>query len=267
MAEITVKQKHGYKIRGIEPDDLRNYPPSTRKMYWQWVVEYGLKRKDLELSQGKNKDGGNLRPISAYTRTHRRSAMTPTGKGDPSAPPLTPAHQLSRTRSLLAGRALSTHAEFFWGFDPWTGDTWNVVLSYQATQGRDVFGLSPQGTTWVKQQADKRWAAWKKAGGPPHPAVKPTPAPEPIVGFGTKGQTGTLVAGVNAARVVPAQGAGWMTRAELDVLLRGGRRAPPAAPPKPKPKPPQPPKPKPVPVAPSAGKFSLFNLFRLFKRR
>jgi GNAT superfamily N-acetyltransferase len=150
-----------YKIRGIAPPDLADQPANVRKMYWQWVVDYGLKRKDKELAAGLNKDGGPLRPISPETRKYRRSAMTASGKGDPSAPPLTPGRQLSRTRSLLAGRALSTHAEFYWRFDAFTGDSWGVVLAVQATRGRDVFGLSPAGTAWVQAQALKRWEAYR----------------------------------------------------------------------------------------------------------
>jgi hypothetical protein len=163
-----------FKIRGIEPPDLKDYPPSVRKLFWGWVVEYGLKRKDLELSKGLDKDGKPLRPIRPKTRRYRRSAMTPTGKGDPSAPPLTPGHQLSRPRSLLAGRALTTHAEFYWRFDAFTGDSFGVVLAYQKEKGRDVFGLSPKGTAWVQRMALKRWERYKagQAGqaGPVRPA-------------------------------------------------------------------------------------------------
>ena len=134
----AVKIQHGYKIRGIEPPDLAGYGADLKKLYWSWVVELGLKRKDRELSQGLDKDGSPLRAISQYTRDHRRSAMTPSGKGDPGAPPLTPGYQKSRTRSLLAGRAFTTHAAFFWKYDAWTGDSWAVVLSYQAARGRDA---------------------------------------------------------------------------------------------------------------------------------
>lgn len=157
----TVKIQHGYKIRGIEPPDLASYDASTRKMYWEWVVDLGLRRKDKELSEGLDKDGKPLKPISEYTRKHRRSAMTPSGKGDPGAPPLTPGLQKSRTRSLLAGRALSTHADFYWRYDGFTGDSWAVVLSYQADRGRDVFGLSDEGLAWVKVKSWQCWQQWK----------------------------------------------------------------------------------------------------------
>lgn len=166
-----------YKIRGIAPPDLAGQPDSVKKMYWQWVVDFGLKRKDKELAAGLDKDGKPLRPILPETRKHRRSAMTPSGKGDPNAPPLTPGYQKSRTRSLLAGRPLTTHADFFWRFDPFTGDSWGVVLAAQAKMGRDVFGLSPAGTRWVQRQALAKWEAWKAQHRPIHPEVTATRAP------------------------------------------------------------------------------------------
>lgn len=156
----------GYKIRGIEPSDLASYAASIRKLYWSWVVELGIKAKIRDLSAGLDKDGQALKPIDEYTRKHRKSAMTPSGKGSPSAPPLSPAYHKSRTQSLLSGRALTTHAEFFWRYDAFTGESWSVILTYQIDQGRDVFGLSPKSTAWVKQYALKRWEAWKKAGQP-----------------------------------------------------------------------------------------------------
>jgi hypothetical protein len=130
-------------------------------MYWSWVVEFGLRVKDRELSQGLDKDGNPLKAISAKTRKYRRSAMTASGKGDPSAPPLMPARELSRTRSLLAGRALETHADFYWRFDAWTGESWGRVLAIHARKGRDVIGLSPKGVARVKALSWERWAKWK----------------------------------------------------------------------------------------------------------
>lgn len=226
----NVKIQHGFKVRGIEPPDLRDYDQSTRKLYWSWVVEYGLKRKDKELSQGLDKDGKPLRPITEYTRKHRRSAMTPSGKGDPGAPPLTPAFQKSRTRSLLAGRAFSTHAEFYWRYDSWTGASWAVVLSYQATRGRDVFGLSDAGTAYVKAQSWAKWARWKEgkvrsvsvAGKATTPASAPrAPAPRPgeskTINQGRK-PTEAATYGINAEG--PKKGHGGRTPAEWDAYFR-----------------------------------------------
>lgn len=206
----------GYKIRGIAPPDLASYPTSVRVLYWGWVVEFGLRRKDKELSQGLDKDGDPMRPIKQETREHRRSAMTPSGRGDPSAPPLDPGWQKSRTRSLLAGRALSSHAEFYWRYDAFTGDTWAVILGYQAQQGRDVFGLSPGGTRWVDAQARNRWEAWK-AGQYRIPTKATQAAPEPI---GAVGRTDErfLVRGANAGAAGP--NAGYMTVKEWQAHFR-----------------------------------------------
>jgi hypothetical protein len=172
---------NGYKIRGIEPPDLRDYPASVKKLYWSWVVELGIKAKDRDLAAGLDKDGEALEPISEKTRKNRRSEMTPSRKGSPSAPPLTPAYHKSRTRSLLSGRALTTHADFFWRYDAWTGASWAEILTYQIAEGRDVFGLSPDGTAWVQAQALKRWNAWKQAGQPATPlATAPLSGPRAI---------------------------------------------------------------------------------------
>jgi hypothetical protein len=150
-----------YKIRGIEPPDLAGYPPETRKLYWSWVVELGLAAKGREILAGLDKDGKPLKPITEETRKHRKSAMTPSGKGAPAAPALIPGWQKSRTYSLLAGRALSTHAEFYWRYDAFTGDSWGQVLAYQAKQGRDVIGISATAVAKVKVQSWARWASWK----------------------------------------------------------------------------------------------------------
>jgi hypothetical protein len=161
IAEGDVKIKNGFKVSGIAPPDLASYDATTRKLYWTWVLKLALARKDKELAAGLDKDGKPLRPIRPATRKHRRSAMTPSGKGDPAAPPLMPAFQKSRTRSLLNGRALSTHVDMFWRFDSWTGESWAVVLSYQAARGRDVFGLSKEGLAWIKVKSWAMWADWK----------------------------------------------------------------------------------------------------------
>ena len=156
-----------FLLRGIEPPDLRLYPDSTKTLYWSWVTEFGLKAKDSELARGLNKHGKPLPGVKEKTRKNRRSAMTATGRGDPSAPYLMPGRGLSRTRSLLAGRAHRNYAEFYWRYDPWTGDQWGKVLSYHAarsTDGRyDVVGLSADSTRKVQAAALLKWEAWKRS--------------------------------------------------------------------------------------------------------
>ncbi len=151
-----------FLVRGIEPVDLKLYPDNVKLAYWGWIAELGIKAKDAELAKGLDKDGKPLRPIKSKTAKHRRSAMTPSGKGDPSAPPLMPGRSLSRVRSLLTARARKNAAEFYWRFDPWTHDTFGKILRYQADKGRDVFGLSPKATAKVQAQALVRWNAWKR---------------------------------------------------------------------------------------------------------
>jgi len=152
-----------YIIKGIAPPGLSREPMDSRLRFWQAVVDYGLRRKDFELSRGLNARGEPLPGIAEATRKHRRSEMTPSGRGDPRAPYLMPGRGLSRTRSLLAGKAHTEYAEFFWRYDPWTGDQWGKVLAYHARRGKsyDVVGLSPKGVAWVQAQAIRAWRAWK----------------------------------------------------------------------------------------------------------
>jgi hypothetical protein len=165
-----------FRIRGIAPPDLPR-DPAIRRLFWGWVVELGLARKDRELAQGLDKNGDPLRPISARTREHRRSAMTPDGRGDPSAPPLMPARQLSRTRSLLAGRAAEDAAIFYWRFDAFSGRSWGDVLAVHRRAGRDVIGLSPKGTARVRALAWERWRRWKAGTLAATPATTRSPSP------------------------------------------------------------------------------------------
>ena len=126
------------------------------------LSSWASRRRGKEILAGLDKDGKPLKPISKETREHRKSAMSPSGKGDPNAPPLIPASQKSRTYSLLAGRALTTHAEFFWRYDTWTGESWGDILAYQRTQGRDVIGISVAAVAKVKAQSWAKWESWKQ---------------------------------------------------------------------------------------------------------
>ena len=156
------KSEDGFTIAGMEPPDANRFTADDRKMFYGWVVEIALRQKDRDLAKGLDKDGNALHPISANTRKYRKSAMTPSGKGDPSAPPLIPGWQKSRTRSLLTGKAFVDRAEFWWRYDAHTGDSWARILDYQASMGRDVFGLSPAAMTRVRAQAWERWHKWQR---------------------------------------------------------------------------------------------------------
>lgn len=173
---------------GIAPPDLRNYPEQVRLMFWGWVVEEGLKVKDGELARGLNAKGQALPPVSARTRRRRRSAMTSSGKGDPSAPYLMPGRGLSRTRSLLAGKPHADYAEFWWRYDAYTGDSWGKILSYHARRGEayNVIGLSPRGVSAVAYRAKQKWERWKAGS---LPAAQPRPIEAPQVTTKVVGET------------------------------------------------------------------------------
>lgn len=187
MAGRIAPAKDGFSIRGIQPPALRGADDATRTAFWAVVVREALVEKDRELARGLDKDGKPLRRISAATRKHRRSAMTPTGKGDPSAPPLTPGRALSRTRSLLAGRAYPGRATLFWRYDPFTYDSWAAVLRAQKDQGRDVFGLSPEGLARVTARSWHAFARRRRDPlAPVLPAIQPAAAPaRPVPRVGT----------------------------------------------------------------------------------
>lgn len=185
----------GYRVRGVEPADLSQYPDSVKLMFWGWVVEFGLEAKHRDLSKGLDKDGSPLRALKPKSIKHRKSEVGPT---DRHAPPLQPSHARSRVHSLLTGRAHVNSAEFWWRFDSVTGNSFAAVLSHQAEQGRDVFGLSPKATAWVRQQAGKRWESWKartqtqvqRAAMPGRQVARQSNAPRrPIVGVPTRGRT------------------------------------------------------------------------------
>lgn len=178
MAGRVTPAKDGFALRGIAPPALRGLPDDLKRVFWSFALDATLKRKDRELAAGLDKDGKRLKPISPETRRHRRSMMTPTGKGDPSAPPLTPGRALSRTRSLLTGKAFPDHLEIWWSYDPFTYDSWAVVLRDQRKKGRDVFGLSPAGVAEVAGRAWDEFRRWQEG----HIATVPQAPSVPVAG-------------------------------------------------------------------------------------
>ncbi len=151
----------------VEPQtvDWLMAPIAARTQFRQLVVALVLAEKDADLAQGLDRFGLKLAAITKWTRANRRSAM---GPADPSAPPLTPAYGLSRTRANLDGRAMPSYAEFFWR------DGWGTILDYHrigarnrwARSGslpvRDVIGISPAALNRVRQKLTLWWTAWKQ---------------------------------------------------------------------------------------------------------
>lgn len=207
-------------ILRVLPAEVRKLPAAERLAYNQLVVELGLRRKDFELSRGLNAKGEPLPGVAVDTRRHRKSEMTPSGKGDPRAPYLMPGRGLSRTRSLLAGKAHADYAEFGWRYDAWTGDQWGKILAMHARRGEayNVVGLSPKGIAWVAAEALKAWrkrqAGWEAI----LPMQQPSaPVSVPLVGrtnldFATEGIGGSI----DQARKAIAEGrsSGFLSQAE-----------------------------------------------------
>jgi hypothetical protein len=147
----------GYRLR-IQPTDLSTYPDRAKLVWFDLVVKYGLIAKGRDLRRGKDKNG-DTHALAPRTIKYRRSEVGPVTK---TAPRGIPALDVSRVMSLLIGRAHTSSAEFWWGFDSVTGESFAKILHYWADdQGHDVFGLSPQGTAWTLAQAAKDWEAWK----------------------------------------------------------------------------------------------------------
>ncbi|MGO8903897.1 MAG: hypothetical protein ACLQU5_37010 [Isosphaeraceae bacterium] len=160
----------GYRVSGIQPPDLDGYPDSVKKLYWGWVVAFGLEAKERDLARGLDKDGVPMRALQPKSVKYRRSEIGPTFRN---APPLEPSCARSWVQSLLTGRAHTSSAEFWWRFDSHTGKSFAEILRYQRDEyGRDVFGLSPQGTAWVASREAKRrqGKATAHVGTPPRPS-------------------------------------------------------------------------------------------------
>lgn len=154
-----------FTLRGFEPPDVRTSPAKDRKAFWSAVSEFVVDAKEEELRRGLDRHGLPMRSLSRYTIEHRRSAM---GPADPFAPPLQPAHGLSRTRSLFTVKptADSNGVTCWWAYDQHTGASWGEILRHhqrgrRGLPKRDVIGISPQSLATVASQAAHWWAAYQ----------------------------------------------------------------------------------------------------------
>lgn len=155
-----------YQVGPIHDPDFMRAPESLKRELLRQVVKIGLEEKDKDLAAGLDRAGNPMRPIKESTRKNRHSA---TGHADPNAPPLTPAYGLSRTRSLLSGRAMKDHAEFFWRYDEHTQAPWAKILDYHRTGAghlpvRDVIGASAAMIERVRIRTLALWARFKRGG-------------------------------------------------------------------------------------------------------
>ena len=144
---------------------MRTAAPQDRRAYWTAVSQYVIEAKDLELRKGLDKDGNPMAALAAKTIANRHSDM---GPADPNAPPLQPAHGLSRTRSLFTAEpnTRATAVVCWWRYDGLTSDSWGEILEYHR-QGsarlpvRDVIGLSPQSLATVKRRSAAWWLGYQ----------------------------------------------------------------------------------------------------------
>jgi hypothetical protein len=257
----------GYRLR-IQPTDLSTYPDRAKLVWFDLVVKYGLVAKRRDLRRGMDKNG-DIHPLAPRTIKYRRSEVGPVVK---TAPRGIPALDLSRVMSLLIGRAHTSSAEFWWGFDSVSGASFAEILHYWADdQGHDVFGLSAAGTAWTLARAIADWEAWKAspeagrltAGRPGLPTARQIRKPIPKVTVRqnlehydlTQGEKSLIEKAIAAGRFrgfsrTNLRGEQWQPgpgpphRPGVGPNGRGPGRTPPRPAPKPKPAPV-----KPVPVA------------------
>jgi hypothetical protein len=177
-----------FVIRGIEPAAVRTAPAGQRRAYWLAVSQFVAQAKEAELRAGLDRFGNPMAALAKYTVEHRHSEM---GPADPFAPPLQPAHGLSRTRSLF--RAMPTArlngVTCWWAYDAVTGESWGKMLAIHRAGSknlprRDVIGLSPEYVADVKKKAAAWWKEYTRTKGKtPVPEFEPELEPEPAPKF------------------------------------------------------------------------------------
>jgi hypothetical protein len=165
-----------FKVAGLKPPDYWDRP-DLHADYGRAAVVFVLRAKDQDLAKGLDAKGKQLARLRPSTIAHRYSAM---GPADPKAPPLTPAHGLSRTRSLLKGEAKITqgYVRVMWDNDPISGQNWGSILKIHKDGGphlakRNVIGLSAQGGDQARADSLAWWEK-RKSG----PVAVPTFTPE-----------------------------------------------------------------------------------------
>lgn len=146
---------------GWDPPGWTTASQADRLAFWEKAREFVLEAKDAELKAGLDRHGKPMKALAPSTVANRRSAM---GPADPGAPPLQPAHGLSRTRSLLVAKATANGVVCWWLVDKRTRASWGEILKHhRAGLGklpkRDVIGLSPASKAAVKARA---FAWWEK---------------------------------------------------------------------------------------------------------
>ena len=261
-------------LAAIEPAHdpaWRRASAATKRLLLRSARDIGLEEKRADIAAGLDAQGNPLAPLKPRTIKYRRSAM---GPPDKHAPPLIPAHVLSRTSSLLDAQAHDDHVLFFWRFDAHTEGPWGRILHYHRIGAghlpvRDVFGLSAACIARIKVKVGRWWdarktgralvAGWLKAA-PEMRIAAPIAAVKPIEVLGrTDIEHYTFGIGGSKSDVEQAIAAGTFTgfrkpgtikpRPWSDSLPKPPRPQPPTSP-APQRLGPQPPAPRPTSFAP-----------------
>ena len=177
-------------VRGIDPPDVRLAPTPARRAFWAAASQFVAQAKEAELKAGLDRFGNPMAALAKRTVENRHSEM---GPADPFAPPLQPAHGLSRTRSLFSTQptAALDGVTCWWAYDALTGESWGEMLAKHRAGGvhlprRDVIGLSLQSLADVRAKAAAWWVAFVRTSGAepiptPVPELLPTPTPKFLI--------------------------------------------------------------------------------------
>jgi hypothetical protein len=195
--------KNWFLVEGLAPiHDPRwlKSTPGQKLAFFRVCRELVLQQFDLQLSRGIGQAGIGLVALSPKTIKYRKSKM---GPADPNAPPLTPAHELSRTRSYVDARVMGNAIQVYWRRG------WGRILGYhrdgsRRLPSRDVIGLAPDYKQEVQKQAHFWWAAFikglpvrapirPKQGVPARPMVAVQPGYQPKQAVGPQPTTTTNV--------------------------------------------------------------------------
>jgi hypothetical protein len=169
-----------FEVRTVFPRDpaFARATAATRRAACAALVPLVQRAYHHQLEAGIGASGEGLTHLAASTILRRRSARA--RRADPTAPPLIPAHALSRTNSLLRGRVLDdlSGVEMYWLTDRTTGLNWGQVIQWHKDGStryppRDVMGLAPQFHPEVQAGIDHWWSLRRKEAGAP---ATPTPA-------------------------------------------------------------------------------------------
>ncbi|WP_165076030.1 hypothetical protein [Paludisphaera rhizosphaerae] len=226
------KRKPYFIVRWQPPTEVARLPKAERLRYWALAAEQVLKVKDGDLAKGLAADGKPLgRPSTKWLR-HRRSAMTATGSGDPSAPLFQPGNELSRVRSLLTARGYDGWVRVWWRYDPHTHREWGEILAHWASvkgERWNVLGMPEVSVRAARRQAE---ASWRKQAIRQPVDMKTVYQPVrnvhtlPVERGGRRPQTldvhtGSMEEIARASR--DGRFSGWMTPTQLDQFWREGR--------------------------------------------